>query len=149
MDKARLHGSVPRLVPCCDIGGKMNCAIAAIGLHVVSLHLPERHFQDITPGVYIRTDCNIEIGAFRNSVDNMAVYAAYAIDGKETDGPLLSHMWAAAGITTGYPRHNPHLRPLFIAGLKADVGDMTFRLGYIPRGLASSHTFHLMIEKAF
>jgi hypothetical protein len=127
----------------------MNCTIAAIGLHVASLHVPGRHFEDITPGVYVRTDCNVQIGAFRNSVDNLAVYAAYTIDGKEDDGPVLSHLWAAAGVTTGYPRNYPHVRPLLIAGLKTDVAGVTFRLGYIPRGAVSSHTFHLMLEKAF
>ena len=127
----------------------MDClALAAIGLHLVSQHT-EPGYNNVNPGVYVRSECGITAGVYKNSFRRGSVYISYSYDPK--DLPI----WASVGAITGYrklPGTNFRLSPLAIVGLKTpEYKGYRLRLGYIPHVEPMTHTnvFHLMLEKEF
>lgn len=64
------------------------------GLHIASVHVPQRGERDINPGLYWRSDDGITLGGYRNSLGRASVYAGLTIE----SGP-----WAlTAGVLYGY-----------------------------------------------
>lgn len=127
----------------------MNCfAIAAIGLHLVSWH-DEPGYNNTNPGVYVKSECGLTAGVYKNSFSRVSVYGAYSYD------PPKLPFWASAGFATGYakiPGTNFRLSPIAIVGLKSpQYKGYLFRVGYIPKigGVNNVNVVHLMIEKAF
>ena len=119
----------------------MNCAeVAAIGLHLVSMHFPDE-YNDRNPGAFVRMDCGIQAGVYYNSEDRMTVYGAYLAE--TSDGPIS--LWGAAGLATGY-RASP-IVPTGMVGVR--VGP--FRLGYMPAipKAGNPHLIHLAAEWRF
>ena len=114
----------------------MVCSqIIALGIHLVSWHSQE--YNNINPGAYIRTDCNIQVGAYYNSERRLSIYGAYVL---ETD-----RFFAFAGAATGY--NNRFIIPLGGVGVK--LGN--FRLSYTPgiNRYKTPHLLHLTYEFNF
>jgi hypothetical protein len=95
--------------------------ITAAVLHVASVHSAPG-FEALTPGIAMRCDTGIQIGAFRNSVAKTSLYASYLHDVKLSD---YLGVWGALGVATGY---DWPVVPIAIGGLK--IGPL--RVGYIP-----------------
>lgn len=122
----------------------MTCAaIAAIGLHLASMHPgATRDFNDTNPGLYVRTECGITVGAYHNSLSRVSVHASYSTDIRGT--PLF----VTAGAVTGY---RLPVSPLVMAGVRQNIGPLTVRVGYLPKvqKVNNSHVVHFMIERRF
>src|SRR5438045_253932 len=63
------------------------CIVAAppaeavtVGLHLASVHLPKRDFNNTNPGLYVRTDGGWTAGAYRNSLNRTSAYAGYTME---------------------------------------------------------------------
>jgi len=117
--------------------------IAAIGMHLATIHTVNRNYNDNNPGVYVRTDCGLQVGAYYNSYRNLSVYGAYTIDVKPVP------VWATVGIITGYPGHT--VMPLAMAGVRARVNSYTLRIGYAPKidGVNRTGIIHFTLERRF
>lgn len=125
----------------------MNClAIAAIGLHLVSWH-DEPGYNNVNPGVYVESQCGFTLGAYKNSIRELSVYAAYTYDPKKLP------VWATVGVVTGYKREtNMGITPIAMVGVKTpEVQGYRLRVGWIPKvgGVNNVNVVHLMIEKRF
>lgn len=128
----------------------MTClAIAAIGLHLASVHTdrptnpvygPE--YNNINPGAYVKAECGLTAGLYYNSIRKMTGYVAYTYD------PAGLPLFASVGVATGYDRP---VTPIAMAGLRVDAGSYRLRVGYIPKvgKTNDTHVFHLMIERKF
>jgi hypothetical protein len=60
--------------------GVAKCAHAdpvTIGVHVGSMHVPAREFNNVNPGLYVRAS-DWQIGAYRNSYRKRTAYLVYA-----------------------------------------------------------------------
>lgn len=82
--------------------------IATVGLHLVSLHT-EPDYNNINPGIYIRNECNIQVGYYFNSVKKDSFYVSYI---KEHDTRPL---YGGIGLVTGYRKYPV---PFIFAGIK-------------------------------
>jgi len=114
----------------------MGClTTAAIGLHLLSWH-SYSEFNNINPGVYVRTECGIQVGAFYNSERNLSVYTTYTLESKHHP------FFAFVGGSTGY-QYAPVV-PLIGAGVKL----WDFRIAYIPgfEKYNTPHVLHLTFE---
>lgn len=107
----------------------MICSqIIAVGMHLASWHShgyfdeAGRYsgYNNLNVGAYVRTDCNIQVGAFYNSERRLSVYGAYIFDSK--DHPFF----VFGGVATGYK--NSIIVPLAGAGVKVSK----FRVSYTP-----------------
>jgi hypothetical protein len=111
---------------------------ATLGLHLASVHLPQRSFNNFNPGVYYRSDAGWTGGAYFNSLERVTAYAGYTWQ----RGPL----GLTAGVATGYDRA---VQPILVPSLiVATIGDVSARIAYIPRveKRIESHVLHLMLE---
>lgn len=123
----------------------MSCTtLAAIGLHLATWHAQDNsRYQNVNPGVYVRTECGLGAGVYRNSFNKASAYVSWSADIKDT--PLF----VSVGAVTGY-RIKP-VSPLGMVGLRANVAGATFRLGFVPKIARANrtHLFHLMVERKF
>lgn len=108
------------------------------GVHLGSVHFPQRDFNNANPGLYWRSDDGWTAGAYRNSLRRTSAYAG------------LTWQWGrlalTAGGVTGYAdKVQPMLVPSF-AFLRID--DFSVRVAFIPRieKRIESHVLHLMVE---
>lgn len=125
----------------------MNClAIAVIGLHLVSWH-DEPGYNNHNPGVYVKSECGLTAGVYKNSVRKTTAYIGYTYD------PPKLPFWASVAVATGYHSETRmRLTPIAMIGIKSPQYEgFRFRLGYIPKisGVNNVNVVHLMIEKAF
>ena len=60
-----------------------------VGLHLGSVHLPKKDFNNVNPGIYYRWDNGATLGTFYNSERRQSVYAGW------------SWQWGWAGLTAG------------------------------------------------
>ena len=68
---------------------------ATFGVHLGSAHFPGGSYQNnFNPGVYVRTDDGITVGAYYNTLRRASVYAGYTFE----YGPL----GLLGGVVTGY-----------------------------------------------
>ena len=108
------------------------------GVHLGSVHFPQRDFNNVNPGLYWRSDAGWTAGAYRNSLRRTSAYAG------------LTWQWGrlalTAGGVTGYAdKVQPLLVPSF-AFLRTE--DFSLRVAFIPRveKRIESHVLHLMAE---
>lgn len=114
----------------------MGClTAAAIGIHMLSWH-SDPGFNNVNPGVYVRTECGIQVGAFYNSERSLSIYATYTFESKEHP------FFAFIGGSTGY-KYAPVV-PLVGVGVKIN----RFRVAYIPglKRFDTPHVLHLTVE---
>lgn len=119
-------------------------AATTIGLHLGSVHSTPG-WCDYNPGVYMRTDTGLTLGAYRNSECRSSAYAGWTWEARR--GKLAAAI--TAGAVTGYAAR-PVL-PLLVPSLAVDVADKTaLRLTYIPKiEKAGAHALHLSVERRF
>jgi hypothetical protein len=113
---------------------------ATVGVHLASVHLPQRDFNNTNPGLYLRTDAGWTAGAYRNSLRRTSAYAGYTMEW----GPVA----VTGGIVTGYAET---VQPLMVPSLKLfTLEGVSARVAFIPRveKRIESHVFHLTLEYA-
>lgn len=108
---------------------------ATLGLHLGSVHVPARDYNNVNPGVYYIADNGFTAGTYYNSIRNQSVYAGYTWD--------YGRFRLTAGVVTGY-RYK--VAPMLAPSIKLGHG---FSLLYLPRigKLNDSHVFHIIWEK--
>ena len=128
------------IVLCVFAAALGTCAHAqpvTIGVHIGSVHLPAREFNNVNPGLYVRQGA-WQAGAYRNSYDHTTVYAVRA-------WPLTERAELAAGLATGYREawdHGP-LAPMAAFSYRFDGGT---RLSFLPPTPKTSGVVHLSKE---
>lgn len=127
----------------------MSClAIAAVAAHLVSAH-SSGHYNNINPGLSVRTECGIVAGAYYNSQRRASAYVGYSA---ETRGPVA--VFGSLALATGYrhPRTGKKyiVAPLPMIGVKVSVaGHWRLVGGYLPSLGPNPHVAHLMLEYRF
>ena len=121
------------------------CMVAAppaeavtVGLHLASVHLPKRDFNNTNPGLYVRTDGGWTAGAYRNSLNRTSAYAGYTME--------WGRLAVTGGAVTGYAEK---VQPLLVPSMKvATLGGVSARVAFIPRveKRIESHVLHLSLE---
>lgn len=136
------------------------------GVHLASTHIPARpEYNNVNPGLYLRTAEGLTLGAYRNSYRRTSVYAGWTFE----RGPFAF----TVGATTGYRKRswdqpcpdgggtssiqtcritegetNGYLAPILSPSVRLPaVAGFTPRLSYVPSIGAGSSVFHLSIEK--
>lgn len=138
-----------------------------IGLHLGSMHMPQKDQTNFNPGLYYRSDDGWTIGALQNSKARLGVYGGFDLQ-SDRFGLLV-------GAIYGYQRkryncveasHGPNqpvtvcnttdgsktaIIPLLSPSVKTNpIMGFTPRISYIPRiGAGTSHTLHLSVEAKF
>jgi hypothetical protein len=116
------------------------CAQAdTVGLHLASVHVPQRHFNNTNPGLYYRNDAGWTAGGYRNSLRRTSAYAGYTWE--------YGVLGLTAGAVTGY-QHT--VQALVVPSLRLFTHDgFSARLAYIPRveKRIESNVWHLMVER--
>lgn len=119
---------------------------------VLGLHLATAHFgapsnsdlQSATPGVYLRTEAGLTLGAYANSHGRRSAYAAWTFS--TTDG-----RWSiTAGAVTGYPR--ARVSPLLVPSVRLPLADLApgwaARIAYLPKPHSDgAHGLHISLER--
>lgn len=126
-----------------------NClAVAALAAHLGSVHT-HGGYNNVNPGLSVRTDCGIVAGTYYNSQKRESFYLGYSYELPRT--PLF----ATLALTTGYrsPRSGKKfaVAPLPMVGVKLPIADhWRVVLGYVPQIRPSNtHVGHLMVEYKF
>lgn len=123
----------------------MGCIkIIAAGLHLASWHA-DPGFNNVNPGAYVRTECNVVVGAFYNSEERTSVYAGYVLS---TDiGPVQPTL--LLGGATGYDF--APISPLISPGVGVNVAEgVMLRVAYLPKFADNmTHTLHAAVEFRF
>ena len=119
----------------------INClAPVALGLHLATAHIPQRDFNNINPGIYVRTECNVQLGAYVNSEATLpyrrspvSFYAMKMFEGER--------FYAGVGVVTGYAE--ARVAPMAAVGVKIDK----LRISFIPQySKQSSSAIHFSFE---
>ena len=128
----------------------MSCmTLAAIGLHLFSLHSGQQ-FNDDTLGGFARADCEVlggqpQVGAFKNSENNTSIYAALEY---ELDRDAILTPFGVVGAATGYESYP--VVPLINGGVRLLIGPVGFALGYSPPfGDYGAHMMHFAMDVRF
>ena len=111
---------------------------ATIGVHLGSLHIPAKDYNNTNPGLYVRLDSGWTGGLYRNSLAKNSVYAGYTW----THGAFS----VTAGGVTGYFET---LQPLLVPSIALFTHrGITPRIAFIPRveKKIGAHVLHLMVE---
>lgn len=113
-----------------------------LGLHLATAHFgapANAHFQNVNPGIYLRTEQGLTLGAYRNSNNRHSNYVAWTWS--TADG-----RWSiTAGAVTGYPRYpvSPLLVPSVRIPFSNVPGGWAARIAYLPkphnRGASGMH----------
>lgn len=114
----------------------MICTKAiAIGMHLMSWHSQEG-YNNTNLGLYARSECGIQVGAFYNSERKLSVYAAYILESDKHP------FFALAAASTGYSYGT--ISPLAGVGVKIK----NFRIMYTPKlgKYNDTHLLHLTYE---
>lgn len=109
-----------------------------VGLHLGSVHLPKKDFNNVNPGIYYQWDSGVTVGTFYNSERRQSVYAGWTWE--------WGRLNLTAGLITGYRRAS--ILPLAAPSVKlGTVGQVTWRLIFLPRVERSgAHVLHLTAE---
>jgi hypothetical protein len=113
-------------------------AAGTVGVHLGSIHFPQRDFNNSNPGLYYRSDGGWTVGAYRNSLRRTSAYAGHTWQ--------WDRLALTAGGVTGYAdRVQPLLVPSY-AFLRTQA--FSLRVAFIPRveKRIESHVLHLMLE---
>ena len=131
-----------RLVALCAAALALIAPVAradTVGLHLASVHVPQRHFNNTNPGAYYRSDAGWTMGGYRNSLRRTSVYAGYTWE--------YSALALTAGAVTGY---QDTVQAMLVPSLRLFTHEgFSARLAYIPRveKRIESNVWHLMIER--
>ena len=120
---------------------------------VLGLHLATAHFgapdsldlQAATPGVYLRTEAGLTVGAYVNSYGRGSAYAGWTFS--TTDG-----RWSiTAGAVTGY--HSAKVSPLVVPSVRLPLGNWApswaARIAYLPKPHSDgAQGLHLSLERS-
>lgn len=127
-----------------------------LGLHLYSLHLPEREWQNnVNPGLYVRSAEGWTAGFYRNTLRRQSLYLGKTI-------PLTEWADLTLGGVSGYERRwvkcdrpnfegcylgmgSGKIKPLIAPSLHYEG----IRLSWIPGTAGSSNVLHLSIERSF
>lgn len=114
-------------------------ASIVIGLHVTTAHFdaaPGATLQDRNPGVYVRADSGLTLGAYRNSIGRDSVHAGWTWETSD-------RRWAlTAGVVSGYDLSR--VGPLLVPSVR--LGPV--RLSYLAKARRDgSQGVHLSLEK--
>lgn len=115
------------------------CAHAdTVGVHLGSLHIPAKDYNNSNPGLYVRLDSGWTGGLYRNSLRKNSVYAGYTW----THGGLSV---TAGGVTGYFETVQPLLVPSYAL---FTYRGLTPRIAFIPRveKKIGAHVLHLMLE---
>lgn len=124
-------------------------AALILGLHLATAHFGSAtaaQLQGSNPGIYLRTDAGLTLGAYRNSHGLRSSYAGWTWT---TDDGRWS---LTAGGVTGYPR--ARVSPLLVPSLRVPlVGDgatgWAARISYLPKPHSDgAQGLHLSLERA-
>ena len=133
----------PTLLLVCGAAALALLAPAAqadtVGLHLASVHDPQRHFNNNNPGLYYRSNDGWTAGGYRNSLRRTSAYAGFTWQ----HGAL----GLTAGGVTGYQET---LQPMLVPSLRLFTHQgFSARLAYIPRveKRIASNVWHLMVER--
>ena len=116
-----------------------------IGLHLATAHFgapADAKFNDTNPGIYLRAENGMTVGAYRNSYGIGSAYVAKTwttADGR----------WSiTAGGVTGYPR--ARASPLLVPSVRLPIADgWAARIGYLPKPHSQgAHGLHMSLERA-
>lgn len=123
-----------------------TCAHAqpiTVGVHIGSLHFPNRDFNNVNPGLYVR-DRDWQAGAYLNSYRHTTAYAGYVWKLKEVWGPLRKYEMFTGG-ATGYGDvwSNGPIAPMVVFSYRFETG---LRLSLIPPTPKNSGVLHLSKE---
>ena len=118
---------------------------------IIGIHLATGHFgapanldlQSVTPGVYLRSESGLTVGAFRNSVGRNSAYAAWTWSTRD-------EVWSiTVGGATGYPK--APVTPLIIPSVRVSLGvdsGWAARISYLPKpNKNGAHGLHLSLER--
>lgn len=110
-------------------------ALAAIGLHMGSVHLPARDYNDFNPGVYVVNKTGQIAGGYYNSQRRASFYLGQQFQ-------VYDPVSVIVGAVTGYDR--ALVLPMVVPSAKIGM----FRLSVVPRvGPVDSTAIHLSLEK--
>jgi hypothetical protein len=109
-----------------------------VGLHLASVHMPARHFNNTNPGVYYRSDDGWTAGGYHNSLRRTSAYAGF------------TWQYGALGLTAGgVTGYHETVQPMLVPSLRlfAHQG-VSARLAFIPQveKRIGSNVLHLMVE---
>lgn len=105
---------------------------ATIGLHLGSMHFPAKDFNNVNPGIYIKTENNYVAGGYYNSIRKPSFYL-----GKNFEYKMFS---LTVGGVTGYDRLP--ITPLILPSVK--LGDV--RITVVPPVAGISAVVHVSYE---
>jgi hypothetical protein len=115
-----------------------HAVAGTFGVHLGSVHFPQRDFNNANPGLYYRSDFGWTTGAYRNSLRRSSAYAG------------LTWQWdrlaLTAGGVTGYA---DGVQPLLVPSFSfLRTERFSLRVAFIPRveKRIESHVLHLMAE---
>ncbi|WP_280152956.1 hypothetical protein [Piscinibacter sp. XHJ-5] len=115
-----------------------GASAGTVGVHLGSVHFPARHFNNVNPGLYWRSDAGWTLGAYRNSLDRTSAYAGY------------SWQWRALALTAGgVTGYADDVQPLLVPSVALfSAQGVTARVAFIPRveKRIESHVLHVMVE---
>lgn len=109
-------------------------SVVAIGLHIGSHHVGSNQFNNVNPGIYVRTEDDVVIGGYRNSIRRNTFYVAKVF---ETDQHPFG---VVVGAATGYLLP---VTPLVAGTIR--MGQFRF-LVIPPVAKVTPLTFHLSME---
>jgi hypothetical protein len=127
----------------------MSCfKIAALLMHVASYHTDAPSngaygpkYNNVNPGLAVRTECGLSAGVYYNSIRKVSVYGAYTYDFKRL--PLF----VSVGVATGY---DTPIAPIAMVGVRVKLSDQfRLRAAYIPKisqRMNDSHIAHFALE---
>jgi hypothetical protein len=124
------------------------CCIAAIGLHVGSVHTDNSTGQSLNgfnPGIYLEHTSGITVGTYYNSLRRASYYVGYNYRMAPIYGVTPSVL---VGGVTGYTTSPTWA---IVPSLSYNMGDgVAVRLSYLPKVEATKvQTLHLSLEKRF
>lgn len=125
---------------------------ATVGVHIGSAHYPGASYQNnFNPGMYVRTDDGITVGAYYNTLRRTSVYAGYTLE----YGPF----GLLGGVVTGYtPKiidglsygQGKALTPMVALSLRLPkLGGFTPMVMLVPPFRASPAVLHIAFEHRF
>lgn len=125
---------------------------ATFGVHLGSAHYPKGSYQNnFNPGMYVRTDDGITVGAYYNTLRRTSVYAGYTFE----YGPV----GLLGGLVTGYqPKlidsvnygQGKTLTPMLAMSLRLPpLGGFKPMVMLVPPFRSSPAVFHLAFEHRF
>lgn len=118
---------------------------STLGLHVATAHFGAPKGQRLkswTPGLYLRTDAGLTLGAYSNSNGDPSTYAAWTWQTADRRFALT------AGGVTGYPAAT--VMPLVVASARVPITLRAgLRLAVLPKPKHGTGGLHLSIEHDF